>query len=315
MSDAHFAALQRNLRAAYNTHQQSKPPANPVQHIRRGSSDLTLPSTERARARTEATDRDLRDSVAGKQRIDDAGVPDDDEYEDENDEVQTRGGQGSSLSKSMHRGSFQRIRNEVNQHIAKQGTGEYMQSEEFDQRALMAELKIAPIVKANTTSLRKSMAKVANALGNATLAKSLEAGCASNSATLTGDSAVRRQSLAGTKSAPKPRVYSPAEVSLAAQNALAYGQITVEQAGRIQSELDLTGACSPESLALLRGAKPSQTNGHLLSKSECFGALSKALGAGQITGSQAIAAEACLNRDIRVADDTMAVLRKVHFDR
>lgn len=387
MSDTHFDALQRNLRAAHNTHQHAKPPANPVEFVRGASPDVLLSPTERARERAAETDRRLRAAASGER--DDAGDTDDD---DEDDEVMVDGEpysrrdlqSGSSLSKSLTRGAFQALRNQVSRHFAHQGTGALMQSEEFDQRALMAKLKSEPITKTDTSGLRKSMAKVANALGNTTLAKSLEAGYGADSATLKGGSAVRKQSLDKRLQAtvaggdPQPRVYSPAEVSLAAQHALAHGQITVEQAGRIQSELDLYGKISPkseallkgdadketpmvksigprgaprysveqleaaasqalmakaitpdqanriateitlggasaESIALLRRAKPSQTSSRLLTKSECFGALSKALAAGQITGSQAMAAESCLNLDARIADGTMAVLRKVHF--
>ena len=95
------------------------------------------------------------------------------------------------------------------------------------------------------------MAALANSLGNTTLAKSLEAGYGTDSATLTGGSAIRKQSLP-TKPVAKP--LSADELLKAASTLLHHGRIDTQTAARVQSEVNLTGKVSPTLMKTLSEA-------------------------------------------------------------
>jgi hypothetical protein len=70
----------------------------------------------------------------------------------------------------------------------------------------------------------------------------LEASYGTDSATLTGGSAIRKQSLPA-KPAAKP--LSPDELLKAASTLLHHGRIDTQTAARVQSEVNLTGKVSP----------------------------------------------------------------------
>ena len=101
--------------------------------------------------------------------------------------------------------------------------------------------------KTTIASIRKSIADVAKSLGNTALSKSLEAGYGADSATLTGGSAIRKQSLPA-----KP--LSPDELLKAASTLLHHGRIDTQTAARVQSEVNLTGKVSPTLMKTLSEA-------------------------------------------------------------
>lgn len=321
MSDAHLEALNRNLRLAHNTHQQTKPPANPVEHMRRGSPDVLLSVEERVRERAAATDRDLRAAVAGKQRRPNVGAARSraaamrtrDESDDDSDEYLDANGvpQSRMKSKRLTPGVLSKLkavmREQAEEQMSKstQTTGAFM-----DQAALMRELKSVPSTKIDLSSLRERMAETARSLGSNTLAKSLEAGHGTNNAELTGGSAVRKPSLAGVKPAQRKRAHTADELLKAASAALDAGAITASEAHRINHQVAIGGSVDSEMLTKLRGDQPEYSI--LLTKNECYAALSKALASGAITGQQAMAAEACLSMNRRVDDHVMAKLQDIH---
>ena len=83
----------------------------------------------------------------------------------------------------------------------------------------------------------------------------LEVSYNSDSGTLTGADAIRRQSLAGAKPAkPKARPLGPDELLQAASTLLHHGRIDAKTAARVQTEVGLRGTVSPDLMKALQEA-------------------------------------------------------------
>ena len=243
MSDRHAAALHAHLHRTGNEHHSA--PANPQRVIGSSSPDILdehLSSARRADAET-----------AHMRKLTERGR--------------------ANRGKSGSRGAFDKLRTKVREHLSSTGSGDepmtkaqpVEHNQSFESRygcaAYVAEpvtIQRAAVVKPTAANpaptiaaLRKSMAALAKSLGNTTLAKSLEAGYGTDSATLTGGSAIRKQSLP-TKPVAKP--LSPDELLKAASTLLHHGRIDTQTAARVQSEVNLTGKVSPTLMKTLSEA-------------------------------------------------------------
>jgi hypothetical protein len=235
MSDRHAAALHAHLHRTGNEHHSA--PANPQRVIGSSSPDILdehLSSARRADAET-----------AYMRKLAERGR--------------------ANRGKSGNRGAFDKLRTKVREHLSSTGSdGEPMRkaqpvehNQSFEsrygcaayvaepvtiQRATVAKVAAPAAAKPSIAIIRKSMATIANSLGNTTLAKSLDAGYGTDSATLTGGSAIRKQSMPAN---PAAKPLSPDELLKAASTLLHHGRIDTQTAARVQSELNLTGKVSP----------------------------------------------------------------------
>ena len=243
-SQVHHDALQVHLRRDNN--QDHRAPANPAETIRRSSPDVLLTPLQRAKADIERR----RKERAQAARRTDAGDTDDEEIGEDGHPVSK---QGCSLSKSLKVGAFERLRTGLKKHQAemlKSIAAVDIAGESFEQRyGVAAHAHVAhaiepvrvatvravakPVTMAGVT---KRMATLAKSLGNTELAKSLEAGTNSESATLTGGSAMRRQSLPVSN---KPKQITAAQVEAACMKGLASGAISGGEAAHICTALTM----------------------------------------------------------------------------
>ena len=257
-SQTHAAALHQSLRSGSNDHARSNAPTDPKGFIRRASPDITLTPEQRQRAQREESLQDADQLRRMSEARSDGGV---------NDEAETaymrklaeRG--RANRGKSGNRGAFDKLRAKVREHLAgsepmtkaqpvehnqsfesRYGCAAYVAEPVTIQRATVAKIAAPAAAKPSIASIRNSMATIAKSLGNTTLATSLEAGYGTDSATLTGGSAIRKQSLP-KKPAAKP--LSPDELLKAASTLLHHGRIDTQTAARVQSEVNLTGKVSP----------------------------------------------------------------------
>ena len=252
-SQTHAAALHQSLRSGSNDHARNSAPSDPKGFIRRASPDMTLTPEQRQRAQREESRQDADQLRRMSEARSNGGI---------NDEAETaymrklaeRG--RANRGKSDSRGAFDKLRAKVREHLSSTGSGgepmtkaqpvEHNQSFESRygcaayvaepvtiQRATVAKIAAPAAPRSSIASIRKSMADIA---------KSLEAGYGTNSATLTGGSAIRKQSLP-KKPAAKP--LSPDELLKAASTLLHHGRIDTQTAARVQSEVNLTGKVSP----------------------------------------------------------------------
>lgn len=243
MSDRHAAALRAHLHRTDNEHHSA--PANPQRVIGSSSPDILdehLSSARRADAET-----------AYMRKLAERGR--------------------ANRGKSGSRGAFDKLRTKVREHLSSTGSVDepmtkaqpVEHNQSFESRYGCAAYVAAPVtiqraavVKPTATdpaptvaAIRKSMAALANSLSNTTLAKSLEADYGTDSATLTGGSAIRKQSLP-TKPVAKP--LSADELLKAASTLLHHGRIDTQTAARVQSEVNLTGKVSPTLMKTLSEA-------------------------------------------------------------
>jgi hypothetical protein len=273
MSDRHAAALHAHLRRTGNADHSA--PANPQRFIENASPDILdehLSSARRAAARNAAPARTpaTRDVLDGRttprtaKELTEHLQRSDAEAETAYERKLAERGR-SNRGRPGSRGAFDKLRSKVREHLSSTGSGgepmtkaqpvEHNQSFESRygcaayvaepgtiQRAAVAKVAAPAAAKPSIASIRKSLANIAKSLGNTTLAKSLEAGYGTNSATLTGGSAIRKQSLPA-KPAAKP--LSPDELLKAASKLLHHGRIDTQTAARVQSEVNLTGKVSP----------------------------------------------------------------------
>jgi hypothetical protein len=116
--------------------------------------------------------------------------------------------------------------------------------------------------KATLGSIRKSLVTLAKSLGNETLAKSLEAGCGTDSETLAGGSAMRRQSLDKSRvfgttvagdAVPATKKFTAAQIEAATSACLAAGRCTASQAATISTYIAMGSMPPPGLMACLTG--------------------------------------------------------------
>jgi hypothetical protein len=307
--NAHHAALVRHL----GTSKQTAAPANPQKTIEESASDNGLLNPEELRQHTREQKRRMREAVSGKKRggPDDAGDTDDSETfdgdEDTGDDSYI-GADGAivtrNLSKSHAPGAFKRLQAQVANAVAEQNyhqrAGALAKSQgvstvshtttDAEVAAAFEEMRSIKLPAAGqlTKSLQKCFGKIEKTLGKeaGTLAKSLS-----------------------SHAVPKPKTYSTTDIQIAAQRALAHGQITPEQAGKIQSELDLTGGCSAASMALLRGEKPEDVRASSpVNKPVVQRQPNEPVGDGGIDGDMILkAASAALDAGAITAEDAHAI--------
>jgi hypothetical protein len=250
-SQTHAAALHENLRRGSNDHAHSKAPSDPKGFIRRASPDMTLTPAQRQGAQREESRQEAEQLRRMSEARANGGIEDEDD-----EEIGPEGypvSSGSSLSKSVHKGSFQQLRAGLHSYLAKS------QPVEYGEAQFIADLRRGPVVKAPTglaksiekarTTTKKSlgvstmstvntkMQSIARTLGNDQLAKSIGTG-----------GPVRGLRMA----APQ---YSTEHVEFAAQAALAHGAIDAQSAQVIANSLALGGvdAVPRELMAKLRG--------------------------------------------------------------
>jgi hypothetical protein len=249
MSDRHQNALQSHLTRGGNNQAQTRAPANPLRTIAASTIDETLQSARAAARRNAApapssTTRDALDGPSAQQS---------DEYA-ENAYVRKMMERGRARRGSGKNGSFDSLRAKVREHTA--GSEPMTKSTpstpgDYSIEQAMSDLRSVPVPRSAGASkpLMKSMAKTARALGNTTLAKSLEAGYGTNSATLTGGSALRRQSLdkrlqstavgGDPKPAPRPKLLTKAQIAAACSRGMTIGKLTPQECMKAQSCMDM----------------------------------------------------------------------------
>ena len=160
---------------------------------------------------------------------------------------------------------------------------------------------------------------LARAVGNEELVKSLEAGYGSNSATLTGGSAMRKQSLSKRVASTtiggdqKPR-YSPEELLKGAAAALHAGAITGAEAQAIQHHVNMTGDCPDHLLKKLTG-ETTATPTRLLTRSEVEAACAKGMQSGAISGAEGIHVSTCLSLGHAIDGGVMQRLKSIHHGK
>lgn len=258
-SQTHAAALHESLHRGSNHHTHSNAPRDPKGFIRRASPDMTLTPAQRQRAQREESRHEAEQLRRMSEARTNGGITDDEE------EIGPDGypvSSGSSLSKSMHKGSFQRLRTSLNTFMKARSSDH---ADDFTTRYGMPAAHVAhvagrtAVVKPTIAALSKSieatrqrvqttlgvspmrnlnqkMQSIARKLGNEQLAKSISGG-----------------NLGGLRSA-MPRYTAP-QVEAAAGAALAHGAIDAQSAQVIANSLALggVGAVPSALMAKLRG--------------------------------------------------------------
>ncbi|MFM0752607.1 hypothetical protein [Paraburkholderia strydomiana] len=175
-----------------------------------------------------------------------------------------------SAKRGRNAGAFDKLRRQIREHVATHGEltkavphvpGDYSIEQAY------ADLKSVPLpnkarAAGASKALGKTMATAARNLGNAVLAKALEAGYNSDSATLTGGSALRRQSLdkrlqstvvgGDPKPAPKPSLMTKSQCQAAALRGLNTGKLTAWQCQHIDVALSMDRRIDDATMATLR---------------------------------------------------------------
>lgn len=165
--------------------------------------------------------------------------------------------------------------------------------------------------KPTAATFQKSINKVNSMLKS----MGLEAGYGTDSATLTGGSALRKQSLDKRLQStvvggdPEP---TGEQILKAAGAALYAGQIDAKDAQAIQHQVNMRGTCEERLLKKLRGDDSDIITPKLLTKSQCHAAASKGLQTGAITGAEAMHIDMSLSLDKPVDDGVMQKLRAIH---
>ncbi|CAE6866189.1 hypothetical protein R75465_07973 [Paraburkholderia aspalathi] len=253
-SEAHASLLHSTLRTAGNAHAASHEPANPQRAIQRSAtSDIDREAERKYGERMTALQRqrakrgDSRQDAEHLRRMSEArangGINDKDDIEE---------GSGSSLSKSLTPGAFQRLRVGLHRHMAKalalqDHTDDFATRYGIGSAHVAADAGRAPVVKTAPISktiqaagqrlakalgvspvkqLNQKMASIARSLGNEQLAKSIGIG-----------GAVRGLRMA----APK---YSAAQIEHASMAALQAGVLDGETASVVANLLAMGGAAA-----------------------------------------------------------------------
>lgn len=225
----HHAALMRNLGGNVNV---KSPGQNVAVNIRRSTRDETL---ERA-PRTNTDEVDERAYHAHGMAL------------ERKQAERAQGNRGTG----KNAGAFHKLRATVRGAIANGEMAKALPHKlgDYSIEQAYSDLRSVPLPSAADAfkSLRKTMAKTARSLGNTTLAKSLEAGYDSNSATLTRGSALRKQSLekrlkstvvGGDPKPAKPKLMNKSECRAAAFKAMSAGKIAPRDAQTIDTCLTM----------------------------------------------------------------------------
>ena len=165
---------------------------------------------------------------------------------------------GAPRTTGKNAGAFDKLRAGLRDYVRANGGAEHMAKavptdDGLDQAALIRELKAGPKAPAKgalAKSLQPGLDKAAKNLGvkAPNLLKSLEAGYNSDSATLTGGSTLRRQSLSkrvasttvgGGPVPAKPKLLTKSQVEAACMNGLHSGAITGAEAAHVSTALSM----------------------------------------------------------------------------
>lgn len=338
-ADLHSAALHASLRAGKNTHGTEGVPANPKATTSRSTGSAETGVSEPARRRAEEQDR--ADEAAYERRrrakLGNANNSDgqgyDDPIDDEDDTLAKA--QRAYARRQPNFGAFIKLKLSLHETMAKAVGTEHGQS--FEERYGVAahvaatpapvRAKAASIGKPAATktvapsiaSIRKSLAGSARALGNTALAKSLEAGTGTDSATLTGGSAMRKQSLskrvASTTVGGDPQPTAD-QILKAASAALYAGQITGRDAADIERHVNTTGKCPEPLLKKLRGEEPDAPSApRLLTASQVEAACLKGMKSGAISGAEGMHCNMAIAMGHPIDDGIMKKLRALHSSK
>lgn len=262
-SQSHAQTLAASLKAGGND--SHAVPCDPKGFVRKASPDALLTPTQRAAdaAREKAAEAEYeRRRKAMQAGTNGSVVSDEDDEEEDEEMVDGVPMSGSSLSKSMHKGSFQRLRTSLHTFMKAQSsdhTDDFatrygMPTAHVTQvagRSAVAKPTIVALTKSieatrqrvQTTlgvspmrNLNQKMQSIARRLGNEQLAKSMGGG-----------------NLGGLRSAAPQ--YSVPQVEAAAGAALAHGAIDAQSAQVIANSLALggIGAVPSALMAKLRG--------------------------------------------------------------
>ncbi|MFM0647036.1 hypothetical protein PQR14_22150 [Paraburkholderia bryophila] len=302
MSDKHHAALMRNLGGAEAAH--TKPGANVAVKIRNSTEDETLQRTDsnaEAAYHRRKVEPDMPERVDGMTHSQ---------------------GRKAQSSRGSTPGAFDKLRAGLRDHVLKHGGAEHMAKAQppYSVEEAFAELRSVPVsnTAAAAKPVRKALAKVATGLGNTKLAKSLQAGYGSDVSTLTGGSAIRKQSLSRRLASatvgedPKPAPPTADEILKAASRALYAGAISGQDAQAIQGHVNMTGACPEHLLKKLRGEVDQPKAGRLLTKATVRAACQKGMTNGVISGAEGIAVDMALSMDRPVDEYVMRKLNVIH---
>jgi hypothetical protein len=240
-SQTHAAAFHESLRRGSNDRAHNKPSSDPKGFIRRASPDMTLTPAQR-KADERAEKEYLRKMSEARAN---GGINDEGSFERLKKSLAAKATDSvETIMKSLQ--TMYGPRASMAKALAEQDAS----GEGFEERyGIPAHATVAQAVGVKTIRAAVKPAKPVNTIASGfarinVLLKSmgLEASYGTDSATLTGGSAIRKQSLPA-KPAAKP--LSPDELLKAASTLLHHGRIDTQTAARVQSEVNLTGKVSP----------------------------------------------------------------------
>ncbi|MGF6771963.1 hypothetical protein P3T18_004451 [Paraburkholderia sp. GAS199] len=247
----HHSALTRNLDGSADV---KSPGQNVAVNIRRSTRDETLEPVRRTSLREDGKPhRSAADLIDHLHR--------------------TEGKRGKN------HGAFAKLRTGLREYVRENGGAEHLAKavptdDGLDQAALIRELKAVPKAPAKgalAKSLQPGLDKAAKNLGMKApnLLKSLEAGYNSDSTTLAGGSALRRQSLSkrvasitvgGDPVPAKPKLLTKSQVEAACMKGLNSGAITGAEAAYVSTALSMDRRIPDELMKKIadthRGAQP-----------------------------------------------------------
>ena len=246
-SQTHAAALHESLRRGSNDHAHSKAPTDPKGFIRRASPDMTLTPAQRQRAKREECRQDAERLRRMSEARSNGGI--NDEYGEEM--VDGVPMSGSSLSKSMHKGSFQRLRVGLHSFMKAQSSDH---ADDFATRYGMAAAHVAhvagrpavakPTIAALTKSIEATRQRVQTTLGVSPM-RDLNQKMQSIARKLGNEQLAKSIGSTGSMRAAAARVLPSAEqVQWAAQMALAHGALTPSQCSVLDTQLALGGVAA-----------------------------------------------------------------------
>jgi len=280
-SQVHADAFRSLLRQDGNDSHAA--PSNPMKMFRSKDSTLT-PSQNAAHERLRKQEyRDAEKLRRMSESRANGGISTDEEaergYTERKTALERKQAASAHANRGGNGGAFSRLKKTLQEHLSTQGGAsmakavghEHGQSfeERYGTRAEpIQRARVASVAAPKQTasqSLQKAMGRVQGLLKSMDIApagsSSLEAGYATDSADLTGGSALRRQSLDKSRvfgttvagdavAAPK---LTPAMIERAASKALAAGQITGAEANQIATYCAMDAICPEPLLKRLRG--------------------------------------------------------------
>jgi hypothetical protein len=172
-------------------------------------------------------------------------------------------------------------------------------------KAIRATVKPSTPAKPTLATIRKSLDKAASLMKS----MGLEVSYDSNSATLTGGDAIRKQSMAGAKRKPK---YSADQILKAASAALHAGAISGADAQAIQHQVNLRGTCDEALLKKLCGEDSSDAPA-TLNDSQVRDACMKGMQTGAVTAAEAMHCDVALSLNQPIDGGLMDRLRQIHI--